>query len=175
MTETTSKNAITMTETTPNGASELRADAQDVTRPLSATETPSEAPEGPQSAETDVTEQLRALRAEAKQHRLARRAAESERDQLRVRVDQADRLEVERLAGDRLQNPADLWLTSAIADFRDEDGQLDAEKVSERVDAVLAERPHWRTPAADFGSGVRKPIQRPASLGEAFKQSIRGR
>jgi hypothetical protein len=164
-----------MTETTPDGASELRADAQDATRPLTATEIPSEASEGPQSAEPDVTEQLRALRSEAKQHRLARRAAESERDQLRVRVDQADRLEVERLAGDRLQNPSDLWLTASVADFRDENGELDAEKISERVDAVLAERPHWRTPPADFGSGVRRPIQRSVSLGEAFKRSIAGR
>jgi hypothetical protein len=165
-----------MTETTSDGASELAANAQDATRGPTATETLADASEGPQSAETDVTEQLRALRAEAKQHRLARRAAESERDQLRVRVDQADRDAVERLAGDRLASPSDLWLAVELKDLRDENGELDAEKVSERVDAVLADRPHWRkTGPVDFGGGVRRPIQRSASIGQAFKNALGGR
>lgn len=123
----------------------------------------------PSSWETEI----KSLRAEAKRHRLAQRAAESERDQLRQRVDQNDRREVERLVGDRMQNAADIWLTASIGDLRDEEGTIDAERVAERVDQLLEQRPHWkRTAPADFSSGVRRPIQKPSSIGQAFKNSL---
>jgi hypothetical protein len=121
-------------------------------------------------------EEVSRLRAEAKRHRLAKVAAESERDQLRSRVDAQDRAAVERIAGDSLANASDIWLTTQIGDLRDEEGEIDAEKVTERVTQLLDERPHWKkTGAIDFGGGVRQPVKRPATLGEAFKRSITGR
>ena len=53
-------------------------------------------------------DEVRGLREEAKRHRFAGRAAESERDQLRARVDAQDRREVERIAGGQMQNAGDL-------------------------------------------------------------------
>ncbi len=121
-------------------------------------------------------DEVRQLRAEAKRHRLTKVVAEQERDQLRGRVDAQDRREVERIAGDQLANPSDLWLTTQLSDLRDEDGELDSEKIGERVEQVLAERPHWRATAPpDFSSGVRRPVQQPKTLGQAFKDSLLGR
>ena len=114
--------------------------------------------------------EVRQLRAEAKRRRIEQRAVEQERDHLRGRVDSQDRAQVERLVGDRLQNPSDLWLMTQLAELRDEEGALDQERIGERVDQVLEQRPHWRVgPKPNFQSGVRPPIPQPKTLGEAFK------
>ena len=161
-----------MTDASPavDGAAPGVASATGATDPSPAT------PE-PVDAGTERESEIRQLRAEAKRHRLEKRAAESERDQLRGRVDQQDKREVERLASDRLQNASDIWLTTDITALRNEDGELDSEKISERLDAVLEQRPHWRKagPAPNFSSGVRKPIPQPKTLGQAFKDSLLGR
>ena len=126
--------------------------------------------------ERDYESEIHSLRSEAKLHRVARRAAEQERDQLRDRVDAHDRADVERRISDRLQTPSDLWLTVKLGDLRDESGELDADKLSERVDAVLADRPHWGVGRPDFSSGARRSIPPPPrSLGDAFKASLFGR
>jgi hypothetical protein len=127
----------------------------------------------PSTADYTPSDEVRSLRSEAKQYRLRAKAAEQERDALRTRVDASDRREVERLAADRLQNASDFWLTTQLADLRDEEGGIDADKVSERVEQVLADRPHWRKSApADFSSGARKPLTPPKTLGAAFKATI---
>ena len=123
-------------------------------------------------------DEVRQLRAEAKRHRLTKNAAEQERDQLRTRVDAQDRREVERIAADKLANPSDLWLTTQLADLRDEDGELDSEKIGERVDQLVTDRPHWRKsngPPPNFSSGVRQPLRRERTLGDAFKNALTGR
>ena len=164
-----------------DSASDAATSAPDVTGASTATEPHDRGLSGSDSSdagserEPPSWEEVRQLRAEAKRHRLTKNAAEQERDALRGRVDAQDRREVERVAGDRLQNPADLWLTTQLADLRDEDGELDADKISQRVDGVLADRPHWRKttgPPPNFSSGVRQPIQKPKSIGEAFKNAL---
>jgi hypothetical protein len=127
------------------------------------------------AGDRDYETEIRGLRAEAKRNRIAAHAAAEERDSLRSRIDGYDRREVERQIADRVQSPSDFWLTTDIASLRDEEGQIDQERVSERIDQVLGERPHWRRmPPADFSSGVRRPIKPAKSLGEAFKQSLLG-
>ena len=137
---------------------------------------PSPAASEPAGREPPSWEQVTQLRAEAKRHRLLKTTAEQERDQLRGRVDAQDRREIERQIGDRLQNPADFWLTAQLSDVRDEDGELDSEKLSARIDETLDQRPHWAKSApsipANFSSGVRKPIQKPRTIGDAFKNAL---
>ena len=151
-----------MTET----SSALDGSAPPVTDATTATET-SPATAEHADAGTDRESEIRQLRAEAKRHRLAKNAAEAERDTLRGRVDQQDKREVERLAGDRLQNANDIWLTTDIAALRDEEGALDADKISERLDAVLEQRPHWRKtngpPRTSQAASARRSSSRRAS------------
>ena len=92
-------------------------------------------------------------------------------------VDPQDRREVERDRADRLQNASDFWLTTQLADLRDEDGELDSEKIGERVDQPC---PRGRTGAdrrarRRTSLGRRKPIQKPKTIGEAFKNALHGR
>ncbi len=161
---------------TTDGAPQLDTSAADVASASSATDSAPATGEGSERDPSSWESEIKQLRAEAKRHRLAQRAAESERDQLRTRVDQHDREHVERIVGDRLQNPSDLWLTTDLSSLRDEEGAIDADKLSEHVEQLTADKPHWRksTPA-DFSSGARQPIKRPASIGEAFKRSLHAR
>lgn len=78
----------------------------------------------------------------------------------------------------KLASPSDLWLTVNLADLRDGDGELDSEKIGERLDQLTAERPHWRKtngPPPNFSSGVRAPLKRERTIGEAFKNALTGR
>ena len=121
-------------------------------------------------------DEYRSLRKEAKNHRLALRNAQQERDQLRSGVDARDRREVERMIGDRMQNTADIWLTTDLSAVRDDEGGVDADKVSAVVEQLLVDKPHWRAQGRpDFSSGVRKPIPQPKTIGQAFKQALGGR
>ena len=76
-------------------------------------------------------------------YRVARNEARAERDALAQRIERMQRAEVERLAADGLSHPADLFSLSGndIADYLNEDGDVDAEKVAADVAAILAERP----------------------------------
>lgn len=156
----------------------LDGNAQDVRRATAATDpSPATGPSADALTDRDPPswDEVRSLRTEAKNHRLARRAAESERDALRGRVDAHDRSDVERQLADRLAAPGDIWLAVQLADLRDEDGQLDQEKINDRTEQVLADRPHWsKTSRPDFSSGARTPIKPPKSIGSAFKQALGG-
>lgn len=73
------------------------------------------------------------------------RDTEAERDGLRGRLATLQRGEVERLATADLQNGADLWAAGVdLDDLLDEDGNVDAAKVSKACKDVTAERPHWK-------------------------------
>lgn len=164
-----------------SATSEHDPSAPDVTSAPSGADI-SIAPSEPAGASTEREppswEEVRQLRAEAKRHRLAKNASEAERDQLRGRVDAQDRREVERVAAEQLANPSDLWLTVQLAELRDEDGELDSDKISARLDQLTAEKPHWRKttgPPPNFSSGVRSPIKKPATIGEAFKNALHSR
>lgn len=91
----------------------------------------------------------KALEAERK----ARKEAEQQLAALSGRVEALQRGEVERLAGERLAAPADLWTTGVTLDqLLGEDGNLDGAKLTETLDGVLAGRPHWAKPSRPSGS-----------------------
>ncbi|MFI6779105.1 hypothetical protein [Nocardia sp. NPDC050412] len=137
-------------------------------------EQPTTAPESEQPADTapadsmpaeleasaDI-EQQQSPNREAAKWRKQLRTVETERDSLIERVTAYERAEVERLAADKLTDPADLWVSGAdLETFRGEDGAIDAAKVRAAVDGVLESHPHWkratrtRPPAGSLKSGA---------------------
>ncbi len=105
------------------------------------------------------------LRREAARYRRSLREAETERDGLRGRVEAMQRAEVERLVGDQIAVPADVWLAGALLpDLLDDDGNVDQAKVTDTVKAVLTDRPGWRRlthPNFDGGVRATAPITGP--------------
>ncbi len=91
-------------------------------------------------------------------YRKERAALKAENDELRARLEKRDRLEVERVAAEHLADPADLWLSgNDVSAYLTDDGDVDADKISEAVKALIAERPHWgkaKIPAAPPASTV---------------------
>ncbi len=114
------------------------------------------------------------LRREAAGYRRRLREAERERDGLRERVDDHDRREVERLAGEHLAEPADLWLASSLDVMRTDDGALDREKVGAELARVTSEKPHWsKANRPNFHQGARALPVEPPSFGQALKSGGR--
>ena len=119
---------------------------------------------------------LAAIRREAARYRRQLRDAETERDQLRGRVDQAERADVERLAAAAgMATPSDVWLiVRDVAELR-RDGALDHDLAGERVKTILEERPTWkRPPPANGGGGSRLAGPAP-KIGLSDLLSHRGR
>lgn len=144
------------TETTET-AEGLTAETPDVGTP----------PEGSPPAEG--TEGSKASR-EAAQRRRQLRETEAERDTLRGRVEGFQRREIERMAGEAMKNPADIWLVATLPALLDDSGEINAEAVTAAVaGATTGEREHWGKPAPDFGAGARKPEEAGPSFGTALK------
>lgn len=82
---------------------------------------------------------------EAAKYRRRLRQAEAQRDGLSARVEHLQRAEVERLVTGRLANPTDTWLLAGddLAQFCDDDGNIDPELVDAFVVATVADRPSW--------------------------------
>lgn len=114
------------------------------------------------------------LRKEAARYRLALRAAEGERDALSTRVAAMQRAEVERLAAEDLDKPADLWvLGTALPDLLDDAGAVDPDRVAEMVQRIVADRPGWRrTRPVSFDGG---PRAAPPSSGAGWSDLLGGR
>jgi len=76
-------------------------------------------------------------------YRVERNEARAERDALAQRIERMQLAEVERLAADGLSHPADLFSLSGndVADYLNDGGDVDADKVAADVAAILAERP----------------------------------
>lgn len=81
---------------------------------------------------------------EAAAYRLRLRDAEAARDTLAGRLEAYERQHVERVAGERMAVPADLWMLAPDLDqLRGEDGAVDDDLVRGAVETVLADRPTW--------------------------------
>ena len=63
-----------------------------------------------------------------------------------ARIEQLQTRELERIASKSLSNPADLLTLSgkSLVDFLDEDGELDAELITETANEILGSRPGLR-------------------------------
>jgi hypothetical protein len=129
----------------PDTATDTPADTTPQPEPEQpATEQP-EAPPGMRWADGKLVEAEPRSR-EAK-YRTQLRDTESERDQLRDRLERRDRADVERMVAHRLTDPADLWLAGVnVDDLRGEDGEIDTEKVDAAIVATLEAHPHWAAP-----------------------------
>lgn len=154
-----------MSTSAPDGQAPEPAPAPDTAEPASGPEDRSQRPQ------TFDETYVKDLRAEAAGYRRELREAQTERDQLRERVERQDREAVERLAGERLQSSSDFWLAVELADLRGDDGAIDREKVQAALEQVATDRPHWiKPPYTAFDGGVRGRAVSPApSFGEALK------
>jgi hypothetical protein len=111
-------------------------------------------PEADASDERD--ESGRYLSREAASYRRRLRETETERDDLRGRLEDYERAEVERQAGAAgLQVPSDIWTFGAsLATLRAEDGAIDSEAVSGLVGEIVKDRPGLQArPTGDLGIG----------------------
>ncbi len=111
-------------------------------------------------AETTATEPTDANPGrEAAKYRRQLRDAEATRDTLAARVQKYQTAEAERVAAGpgRLLDPTDLWRVTELADVVDDDGEVDAEKVSDAVDKLIERKPHYAAPqtSLDLDLGVR--------------------
>lgn len=86
---------------------------------------------------------------------------DSARDALaavQARIEQMQQAEVERLAGESLAMPGDLFSLSGntVADYLDDNGNVDPERVQADVAEILAERPGLKpqAPAYDPSQGT---------------------
>ena len=123
---------------------------------------------------TEQTDDVAALRGEAESRRRALRAVEAERDQLRERLDERDRRDVDALAAERFADPRDVWAVATLDDLRGDDGMIDMVRVESEFERIAQDRPHWRkpepAPLPEFQHGPRTPIE-PA--GPSFGQSLK--
>lgn len=90
-------------------------------------------------------------------YRIRAKEAESARDALAARLDTLQRNEIQRLAADRLTDPADVWRDgAAVADMLDNDGNIDTKKVDTLISGLTTKHPHWisaRSPQLGSRSG----------------------
>lgn len=97
--------------------------------------------EGAEGAE-DSTQ--KATNREAAKYRTRLRETEAQRDALTARLETLQRNEIQRLAADRLADPADLWRDGGtVADLLDAAGNVDPGKVRAAVAETIAAHPHW--------------------------------
>jgi hypothetical protein len=92
-----------------------------------------------------VTE-IRALRRENANWRTKYREAEQDMESAVSRLNAMQHAEVERIASQHLLDPGDIWRTGADVDFSNELGELDAGKVAEAAQSLIADRPHLARP-----------------------------
>lgn len=115
---------------------------------------------------------------DAKRYRLQLRDTETERDQLATTIDGYHRAEAERLAGQHLADPRDLWRDGAtVTDLLGDNGRINPDTVKDLVHGVLDAHPHWRK---DSGRRVNsKDLKSGATSGAdtravGWSQALRG-
>lgn len=154
-----------MTDTATTGAGAVRpADGQ---TPDPDTPGTPEGIEAPQRANKEA------------RYRVERNDARTERDALAQRVERMQTNELERIAAEVISNPSDLLALTdkTLAEFLDDDGELDSALVTEAAAELLATRPGLRKLAAAFdpsqGTGGRPPKGAPAepSFVDLFKST----
>lgn len=117
------------------------------------------------------------LRREAAGYRTKLREAEGERDALAEQVTAMRRGEVERIAGEQLADPGDLWRAEVQLDsLLGEDGSLDAEKVGAAIEQLVSEKPHYKKQSPpDFDGGARTSVERAPDFAETLREAAGGR
>ncbi|MFC0359523.1 hypothetical protein ACFFHC_06915 [Kytococcus schroeteri] len=166
-----------MTQNTDTDAQNTTADEKggrpvptpDTTTENTTEETPTTAEEAPevQTAEDDGNPN-----AEAAKYRRKLRDAEAERDALAGRVEALQRAEAERMAAEHMSKPNALWAAGTdLADLLNEDGTVDAERVSQAASKAISALglvPVRRAPKPDAAQGVSAPVR---GLGAAHQMA----
>ncbi|MEJ7785571.1 MAG: hypothetical protein WKF96_12270 [Solirubrobacteraceae bacterium] len=118
--------------------------------------------------------------AEAAKYRRQLRGVEAERDQLRTRLDDRDRHDVEKLAANRFTDVRDVWSLTSLDDMRSEDGLISLEKAQAEFSRIEQDRPHWvkqpeekpePAPRLNLHQGARTSVQ---DAGPSFGQALKG-
>lgn len=121
-------------------------------------QSPTEATEPTAEVETPGADNRQPKGHREARYRTERNDARAERDALAQRIATLHTREVERLASKSLSNPADLLTLGGVtlADLLDDNGDVNAEKVSEVVADVLGTRPGLKVPArpVDMSQGL---------------------
>jgi hypothetical protein len=149
--------------------------------PATGAATVAETPENGDETTGERDESGRYLSREAASYRRRLRETESERDQLRERLDRLQTAEVERIASDAgLQVANDIWTFGASLDtLRGEDGAIDSEAVSGLVGEIVKDRPGLQArPEGDLGIGrgaaaAGTRIEQPVGLSALLKPERR--
>jgi len=83
---------------------------------------------------------------------------------------------VEALAGQRLRDGSDLWTATTLVDLLDDEGEVDAGKVSEAIDQLAAAKPHYvkSGPGASFDLGARPVAPAEHSFADVLRGGRRG-
>lgn len=109
---------------------------------------PGESNDSPDLEPLDVDSKAPDAVRESAKYRKRAQDAEAERDRLIERLSTLQRAEAQRLASEHLADGADLWRDGAeLAAMLNDDGDVDADKVTEAAKALVAAHGHWRKPA----------------------------
>lgn len=124
---------------------EINADAA---APDTGVDVPAEGADLPETGSAD-----RRLSDEAARWRVTARQAETKLVVAEARLEQMRVAEVQRLAANKLADPADLFLGGITIDrLLGEDGEVDPQLVDEAAEAVLEQKPHWRSRPRPVGA-----------------------
>jgi hypothetical protein len=100
--------------------------------------------------------ELAQARRAAAERRVRLRGAEAENERRGGVVAGLQRGQVEALAAERLVRPADLFESGVeLGDVLADDTSVDSDRVTEAVQRLVSERPHYARPGVDFGAGPR--------------------
>ncbi|MEV4635249.1 hypothetical protein AB0J79_18650 [Rhodococcus coprophilus] len=126
------------------------------------------------SATSSTSDTSQGLREARDRYRTERDAAREEVAEARARIEQMQRAEIERLAGEHLAVGADLFMNgNDLTSYLTEDGFVDSDRVREDSQLLTDERPGLRKnpPAFDpsQGTGGSKPKQSTPSWGVLFQ------
>ena len=111
---------------------------------------------------------------EAAKYRVRAREAETALEAAQKRIEQLQRLDIERVAAESLSAPVDFWLSNnQVADYLDDSGNVDVARVRADTKLLVTERPGLRkpSPATDptQGSGYGTPGKGQPTFGDLFK------
>ena len=129
----------------------------------------------PEDGQTFGADYVKKLRAEAAEHRKARREAESRIEELTGQLHERDRADDDRALSERLADvladPDDLYRFVDRAEIEDDDGRIDLDTAEAKAKELaedkshLAARPKVPVPAADQGArgGVQHEEPKPTA------------
>lgn len=90
----------------------------------------------PESAESEPDSDNKAMSAEAAKYRRQLRDAQAELERVVAQLDAVQRQQVEHLLADSGVKAAAVWTVTGVAELLNDDGAIDAEKVSAAVDTA---------------------------------------